>query len=68
MNRFQILLSRSTFNFNLRCYLHKGVDGKWQTAFLPVFRISKRLARDVLEGLRAGRVRQIMLVSSWDVI
>ena len=26
-------------------------DGRWQTAFLPVFRISKRLAQAVLDGL-----------------
>jgi hypothetical protein len=33
------------------CTLCMEGDGRWQTAFLPVFRISKRLAQSVLDGL-----------------
>ena len=33
------------------CTLCAEGDGRWQTAFLPVFRISRRLARAVVEGL-----------------
>jgi hypothetical protein len=36
---------------NLHAICAEG-DGRWQTAFLPVFRISKRLAQAVLDGLK----------------
>lgn len=37
------------------CTLCSEGDGRWQTAFLPVFRISRRLASAVLETLRSNR-------------
>ena len=36
------------------CTLCAEGDGRWQTAFLPVFRISKRLASAVIEVLRSN--------------
>ena len=46
------LASRSTVEIDVKGFLAcaTGDDGRWHTAFLPVFRISKRLAQAVLNG------------------